>query len=122
MTQTVALKKRKKRWRPGTVALRQIRMQQQSVSFALPRSTFKNLVQEVARKMSLSGDMRISKKAYPMLQAASEDYIIDLMRGAQVRAIDENKVTVSKKHLQREARAEDKIRTRLIATTAATNS
>ena len=117
-TQVVALKPRKpRRYRPGTVALRDIRKQQQSTNMALPKSTFKALVQEVARNMSLGGDMRISSKAYPMLQAAAEDYIIDLMRGAQVRAIDRKGVTVTALDLRREARAEDKIRARLLATT-----
>ena len=82
---------------------------------ALPKSTFKALVQEVARNMSLSGDMRISSKAYPMLQAAAEDYIIKLMRGAQQRAIDQDKVTVTPKHLRREARSEEEIRIRVAA-------
>tara|TARA_Y100000004_G_scaffold168884_1_gene202679 strand:- start:213 stop:800 length:588 start_codon:yes stop_codon:yes gene_type:complete len=117
VTQVVSLKKRKKRWRPGTVALRQIREQQRETKPALPLATFKALVQEVARNMSLSGDIRISKSAYPMLQAAGEDYLVELFRGAQIRAIDQGKVTVNDKHLRREARAEDKVRTRLLATT-----
>ena len=119
-TQVVSLKQRKgdrkRRWRPGTVALRQIREQQKSIKLALPRTTFKTLVQEVAQKMALNGNVRIAKSAYPMLQAAGEDYIIDLFKGAQIRAIDQGKVTVTDKHLRREARAEDLVRTRLLAT------
>ncbi len=69
--------KKPHRYRPGTVALREIRRYQKSTDFLLRRAPFRRLVREVAQ--DFKSDLRFSKDALEALQEASESFLVDLM-------------------------------------------
>jgi histone H3/H4 len=70
--------KRTKRYKPGTVALRQIKKYQKNTDLLLPRATFKRLVKEVADKVVgeghyeyVSGGIRFKSSAIDAIQVRS---------------------------------------------------
>jgi len=106
-----------KRWRPGTVAVRQMRREQKKTTPAIPMAPFVRVVQEMVQKTAQADNIRVSKKVYPMLQAAVEDFAIDIFKRAQIMAIDNQHITVIPRHIKRAAQTENEIRTRIVATT-----
>ena len=81
------------RWRPGTVALREIRQQQKSTKMLLPRASFERLVREIMQDMGTE-TTRIKPEAIDALQQGSEDYIVDLLKHAQKFAVHADRVTL----------------------------
>lgn len=75
--------KRKHRWRPGTVALREIRKFQKSTGNLIQGAPFRRLVKEVSRDISPSG-ARWEKTAVATLQDAAEGEITTLLRDADL--------------------------------------
>ena len=105
-----------KRWRPGTVAVRDIRREQKKTTFAVPKAAFVRVVQELVHNVAPSSGVRISQPVYAMLQAAVEDFGIDLFKRAQLMAIDNHHITVMPQHIKRAAQVEQEIRTRIVST------
>lgn len=93
--------RKKRRFRPGTKALMDIRKQQGKASTkgALRKDPFSRLVREIACGLD-SGDKRWSVTAITMLQAATEEHIIDTMKAANEIAISSGKETIGPKHMQ----------------------
>lgn len=109
-------KRKFKKWKAGTVALRQIKHEQKSPDFAIPGAAFRRLVSEIVQKMSLSEGIRIKREVYKMLQTASEDYLIDIFRDGQAIAIENGKITLSAKDVKRAAKYQRQIYDRIVAT------
>jgi len=86
------------RWRPGTVALREIRKYQKSTDLLIKRAPFQRLIREITQYYR--DDMRFTKTALNCLHLATEDYIIEIFQGANLAAIHRNRVTVMKKDLE----------------------
>ena len=85
------------RYRPGTVALREIRKYQTSTETLIPKLTFQRLVKEIMQNECLLRGIdckRIQSTALLALQEAGEQYIIDLFSKSQVAAIHGNRVTI----------------------------
>ena len=82
------------RWRPGTVALREIRKAQKSTRNLLPRASFERLVREIIQDIGTE-TTRIKPEAIDALQQGSEDYIVDLLKHAQKFALHADRVTLS---------------------------
>lgn len=72
---TVVLKK-PFRYRPGTIALREIRKYQKSTDLLLRKMPFQRLVREIAQ--DFRSEIRFQAKAILALQEATESYIIGL--------------------------------------------
>ena len=89
-----------KRYRPGTVALREIRYFQRSTQLLLRRSPFHRLVREVAQKMMVRGDIMWQSSALEALQEASEAYLIGLFEDTNIVAINAKRVTIMPRDMQ----------------------
>lgn len=100
--------KRPHRYRPGTVAIRQIRRYQKSTEFLIRRLPFQRLVREIAKE--LKGDLRFEANALLALQEAAESYLVGLFEDTNLCAIHANRVTIMQKdmRLARRIRGEGK--------------
>ena len=85
------------RYRPGTVALRQIRKYQKSTDLLIPKLPFQRLVREIAQ--DYKKDLRFQKMAVDALQEASEAYLVGLFEDANLCAIHAKRVTIQCKDL-----------------------
>lgn len=96
---------RSRRWRPGTVALREISFQQRSTKHLLHRKPFKNLVMEllqlesIARGHGYQDHYRAGKLAVDALRVAAEDHIVRIFQDAQICAIHAKREEVRSKDL-----------------------
>lgn len=90
--------KRRHRFRPGTVAIREIKRYQKSVDLLLPRAPVKRLIREIAQPYR--DELRFSKQAMEALQEASESYIVDLFADANVAAIEHERKTVTARDIR----------------------
>jgi histone H3 len=89
--------RRPRRFRPGTVALRQIRKLQASTHTLIPKLAFQRLVREILRNVSKG--MRIQSLAILALQEAAEDYLVRLFADTQQCAIHRKQVTIQPKDM-----------------------
>jgi len=89
------VKKTSHRWRPGTVALREIKRYQHSTSLLLRRLPFQKLVREICQDWS--SDTRWQASALLALQEATEGFMIKLFESMNLVAIHSNRVTILKK-------------------------
>ena len=81
------------RFRPGTVALREIRRYQKSYNLLLPRLPFQRLVREICQDMTKK-ELRFQSTALQALQEAAEAYVVTYFQQAQLAAIHAHRITV----------------------------
>lgn len=79
-------RKKPHRFRPGTVALRQIRKYQKGTELLIPKLPFQRLVREIAQEYK--DDVRFSQHALDNLQTAAEAYLVDLNKEAMHTCCD----------------------------------
>ena len=84
--------KKPHRYRPGTVALREIRKYQKNSDLLIKRLPFQRLVKEIALKFKL--DIRFQSPAIHCLQEAAEAYIVSVMEDTQAVAIHAGRSTI----------------------------
>ena len=89
--------KKKLRFKPGTIALREIRRYQKSTQMLMPRAPFQRLVRNICS--SIDGDLRFQSQALIALQESAEAYITGLFEDANLCAIHANRVTLMKKDM-----------------------
>lgn len=85
------------RFKPGTVALREIRRYQKSTEFLIRRLPFQRLVREIAQDFQT--DVRFQATAVEALQHAAEAYLVSLFQDTQQCAIHAKRVTIQPKDL-----------------------
>ncbi|EST07104.1 Histone core [Kalmanozyma brasiliensis GHG001] len=96
----------KKRFKPGTVALREIRKYQKSTDLLLRKLPFARLVREIANDFVTSYDgeygsgLRWQSSAILALQEATEAFLVHLFEDANLCAIHGKRVTLMKKDFQ----------------------
>ena len=90
--------KKPHRYRPGTVALREIRKYQRSTELLLRRMPFVRLVREVAQEFK--SELRFQSSAIRAIQEASEAYLTGLFEDTNLCAIHARRVTIMPKDLQ----------------------
>ena len=86
---------KKRKWRPGTVALREIRRYQKSTETVLPRAPVDRVIREIANEVCLADGVRLQADAINAIHAAAEQYAVELFERAQVYALHGKRVTVS---------------------------
>eukprot|EP01017_Pseudomicrothorax_dubius_P011598 TRINITY_DN14371_c0_g1_i1.p1 TRINITY_DN14371_c0_g1~~TRINITY_DN14371_c0_g1_i1.p1 ORF type:complete len:139 (+),score=22.46 TRINITY_DN14371_c0_g1_i1:51-467(+) len=86
------------RFRPGTVALREIKKYQKTTELLIRRLPFQRLVREITEDHA--PDMRFQSSALLALQEASEAYIISLFEDTNLCALHANRVTIMKKDIE----------------------
>jgi histone H3 len=90
--------KKPHRYRPGTVALREIRKYQKSTEFLIRKAPFQRLVREITQ--GHKGDMRFQSSALGASQEASEAYLVGLFEDTNLCAIHAKRVTIMPKDIQ----------------------
>ena len=90
--------KKPHRYRPGTVALREIRRYQKSTELLIRKLPFQRLVREIAQEMK--GDLRFQSSAVAALQEASEAYLVGLFEDTNLCAIHAKRVTIMVRDIQ----------------------
>ena len=98
--------KRVHRWRPGTVALREIRKFQKSTDLLIRKAPFQRLVREVAG--AHKDGLRFQSSALQAVQEATENYVTSLLSDTNLCAIHTRRVTIMPRdlHLARRLRGE----------------
>jgi len=90
--------KKPHRYRPGTVALREIRKYQKSTEFLIRKAPFQRLVREITQ--GHKGDLRFQSSALGASQEASEAYLVGLFEDTNLCAIHAKRVTIMPKDIQ----------------------
>ncbi|XP_029655815.1 histone H3.2-like [Octopus sinensis] len=98
--------KKPHRFRPGVVAMREIRRYQKSTDLLLRKLPFQRLVRETAQ--FIKTDLRFQSSAIVALQKAAESYLVGIFEDSNLCAIHGKKVTImpNDMHLSRRIRGE----------------
>lgn len=91
--------KKPHRFRPGIVALREIREYQKSNNLLIRKLPFQRLVKEISTKIC-GFEHRFQSAAVLALQEASEAYLIGLFQDTNLCAIHAKRVTIMRKDMQ----------------------
>ena len=91
-------KSRCRRYRPGTVALREIRRYQKSSELLIRRMPFQRLVKEIAQ--TYSPYLRFQSGAVLALQEAAEAYLVGLLEDSNLCTIHAKRVTIMPRDMQ----------------------
>ena len=97
---------KKVHWRPGTVALRQIKKFQKSTNLLLRKAPFQRLVREIAA--DYKDGLRFASSALAAVQESTESYVVSLLSDTNLCAIHARRVTIMPRdlHLARRLRGE----------------
>ena len=90
--------KKPHRYRPGTVALREIRRYQKSTELLIRKLPFQRLVREIAQEFKT--DLRFQGSAVLALQEAAEAYLVGLFEDTNLCAIHARRVTIMPRDVQ----------------------
>mgnify|MGYP002386795335 CR=1 FL=1 len=98
--------KKPHRYKPGTVALREIRRYQKSTELLVRKLPFQRLVREIAQDYKT--DVRFQASAIEALQEASESFLVGMFEDTNLCAIHAKRVTIMQKdmHLARRIRGD----------------
>ena len=97
--------KKPHRFRPGTVALKEIRRYQKTTELLIQKLPFQRLVREITSDSDvilspLCGKVRFQSTAIMALQEASEAYLVGLFEDTNLCAIHAKQVTIMPKDIQ----------------------
>ena len=90
--------KKPHRYRPGTVALREIRRYQKSTDLLIRKLPFQRFVKEIAQ--DFKSDLRYQASSVLALQEAAEAYLVGLFEDTNLCAIHAKRVTIMPKDIQ----------------------
>ncbi|CAG2106525.1 unnamed protein product [Medioppia subpectinata] len=85
---------RRKRYRPGTVALREIRRFQNTTDLLVRKLPFARLIREILQDIYPSNAIRWQHSALMAIQEATEAYLIGLFEDTNIVAINAKRVTI----------------------------
>jgi histone H3 len=88
---------RKVRYRPGTVALREIRKYQKSSDLLIRKMPFQRLVREISQDFATG--LRFQSAAVLALQEAAEAYLVSMFEDTNLAAIHAKRVTILPKDM-----------------------
>jgi len=94
---TGGVRKPKRRCHPGTKALREIRHYQKRTDLLLRKLPFQRLVRDIVRESggnSSITEMRMQKIGLPLLQEATESYLVEMFEDSNLEAIHGKRITV----------------------------
>jgi len=84
----------RKRYRPGTRALMEIRKYQKKTDLLIRRLPFQRVVREISDSMSIIEGCRWQSNAMSALQEAAEAYLVTIFEHANICAIHAKRVTI----------------------------
>ncbi|TFY83746.1 hypothetical protein EWM64_g285 [Hericium alpestre] len=96
-TQALGRVKRPHRYRPGVVALREIRKYQKSSDLLIRKLPFQRLVREISQDFKT--DIRFQSAALLALQEASEAYLVSMFEDTLLAALHAKRVTIQPKDM-----------------------
>ena len=91
--------KKPHRYRPGTVALREIRKYQKNTDLLIRKLPFQRLVREICQ-VDLKKDPKFQSTAMLALQEAAEAYLVGIFEDTNLCAIHAKRVTIMPKDIQ----------------------
>ncbi|ANB12605.1 histone H3 [Sugiyamaella lignohabitans] len=92
---------RKKRYRPGTKALREIRKYQKTTDLLIRKLPFARLVREIVGDyLGFDNQLRWQSVAILALQEATEAFLVHLFEDTNLCAIHAKRVTIMQKDIQ----------------------
>ena len=93
--------KKPHRYRPGTVALREIRRYQNSTDLLIRKLPFQRVVRDIAKECGINNHMHFNNNGYRFqqsalitLQEACEAYLVQLFEDTQLCAIHAKRITI----------------------------
>ena len=86
--------KKPHRYRPGTVALREIRRFQKSTDLLIRKAPFQRLVREITEELFKNKELRFQSLSVLALQEASEAYLIRMFEDTNLAALHAKRVTI----------------------------
>lgn len=87
------------KYRPGTVALREIRKYQKSTDLLIRKLPFQRLLRETLQKMQKRDIYRRQRRADEALQSGVESFITSLFEDSQLLSLHGKRVTVQPKDM-----------------------
>jgi histone H3 len=93
-----AAPKRPHRYRPGTIALREIRKYQKSTELLIRKAPFTRIVRDIL--VDLNPELRIQSQALLALQESAETYLVGLFEDTNLCAIHAKRITIMPKDIQ----------------------
>ncbi|KAF2012644.1 histone-fold-containing protein [Aaosphaeria arxii CBS 175.79] len=93
---------KKRRYHPGTLALKEIRKYQKSTDLLLLKLPFQRVVREIAVSYAppTEAPLRWQSQAIQALQEATEAFLVNLFHDANLCAIHAKRVTIQQKDIQ----------------------
>ncbi|KGO38315.1 Histone-fold [Penicillium expansum] len=94
---------RRRRYKPGTVALKEIRRYQRSYDLLIAKLPFARLVREVALDLlpaDVGAELRWQSHAIQALQEAAEAFLVHLFEDTNLCALHAKRVTIMQKDIQ----------------------
>lgn len=94
---------RRRRYKPGTVALKEIRRYQRSYDLLIAKLPFARLVREVALDLlpaDVGSELRWQSHAIQALQEAAEAFLVHLFEDTNLCALHAKRVTIMQKDIQ----------------------
>ena len=86
------------RFRPGVVALREIKRYQKSSDLLIPKLPFQRLVRDISSNYKT--DLKFKSDALGAMQEACEAYLVGLFEDANLCAVHAKRVTIMPKDIQ----------------------
>ena len=90
--------KKTHRWRPGTVALREVRKYQKGTELLIRKAPFQRLVRELAATQK--DGLRFQGSAVLAIQEATESYMTGLLSDTNLCAVHARRVTIMSRDLK----------------------
>ena len=91
---------KKRYYRPGTVALREIRKYQKSTDLLIRKLPFQRLVREIAADLKTDLYPKFKSTALSALQESTESFLCNVLETTNMCAIHSNRVTLMVKDIQ----------------------
>jgi histone H3 len=89
--------KKMHRYRPGTVAIREIKQYQKSTELLIRKLPFQRLVREISA--TFKNDLRFSSSSILALQEAAEAYLVSLFEDTNLLCLHAKRVTISSRDM-----------------------
>ena len=90
--------KRKIRFKPGTVALREIKRYQKSTQLLIPRAPFQRVIRSICHE--IDNTLRCQSQALVALQEAAEAYLVGIFEDASLCSIHAKRMTLMKQDME----------------------
>jgi histone H3 len=98
-TQKAIAVRKPHRWRPGTVAAREIRKFQKTTDLLIRKAPFQHLVKETIQDLSRKSDLQMQSTALLALQEAAEYFMVDVFNDTKLCTSHVKRVTIMVKDL-----------------------